>query len=528
MNQKNLYEITSWTVDQVLDHKSRTIPETVFVVTAEGSLTYREAWSRSQQVANMLEDIGIGTGDPVAVMLPNGMAFCDSWLGLSRLGAILVAINTDYGGRFLEHVLNDCRARAMVVSVSWLERIEAIKPRLEHIEQILVVGETAGSVSFQSRQFSDWTNYPPHRTAPGPSYRDTGCVMYTSGTTGPSKGVMMPHAHLYLFGLGTIEHMELDADDVFYIVLPMFHANALFMQLYATMIAGARAVIRDRFSAGNWIGDIVEHGATATNSLGAVAAFVLNQPPSDLDRNHRLRAMGLAPSSEDLVQRLKDRFAIPMLFGLYGMTEVNIPLYTPPGAPKGASCGRLWDRFYDLRIVDPDSDEELPRRHTGEIVVRPRQPYGFMSGYLNMPDKTLEAWRNFWFHTGDAAWMDEEGDVFFVDRIKDCIRRRGENISSYEVEIHIATHPDVREVAAYGVDSDIDGAEDEVMVALVVDSHTPHRIESIRDHASEGLPRFAVPRYYRIVQSLPKTPTGKVQKHVLRSQGLTDDTVDLG
>ncbi len=515
-----------WTVDRVLRARAEAVPERVFVHTDDGALTYDEAWRRSAQVANFLESLGAAADDLVAVMLPNGLAFCEAWLGLARLGATLVAINTAYKGELLVHVLNNCRARVLVVDAEWVERVDAVAERLEHLEVLCVPG--GASACCPVHDFTRARVAPDTRDAATVDYRSLGCVMYTSGTTGPSKGVMMPHGHLYLFGLGTIEHMGLGEDDVFYIVLPLFHANGLFMQLYATMIAGARAVVRPRFSASNWLGEVIEHGATITNSLGAVAAFVLRQPPSPRDRQHRLRAISLAPSSASLVDGLKRRFGIRDVFGLYGMTEINIPLYTPPGAPKADSCGRLWQRYYEMRIVDPDTDQPMPTGQVGEIVVRPTMPFAFMSGYLRMPEKTVEAWRNFWFHTGDAARMDADGDVFFVDRIKDCIRRRGENISSFEVENVLASHPSVAEVAAYGVAAGIEGAEEEVMVAVVpAGPFAGEERASLLRHAHQGLPHFAVPRYLRLVPSLPRTPTDKVRKHLLKEEGVTADTVEL-
>jgi len=520
------HDVTLWTIPAVLARQARDRPDKAFVTVGPDTLSYGEAHASAGRVASMLNEAGVGHGDHVAVMLPNGLTFCHAWLGLARLGAVHVAINTDYKGSFLTHVLNNCRARTLIVDPEHLAAVDEIRSELAHLETVYVAGGGGDDESRALRPFEDFRDYPEVFSLRGPDYRDTGCVMYTSGTTGPSKGVLMPHAHLYLCGLGTIEHMGLDAEDVFYIVLPLFHANGLFMQLYATMIAGASAVVRGRFSAGEWIGDIARHGVTITNCLGAVAAFVLNRPPSDLDHGHSLRALGLAPVSENMVKRLKERFGIPEVYGMYGMTEVNIPLYTPPGPPKPDSCGRVWTRYFDLRIVDAETDETMPPGETGEIVVRPKQPFGFMAGYLDMPGKTVEAWRNFWFHTGDAGRMDEDGDVFFVDRIKDCIRRRGENISSFEVENALAAHPGVREVAVYAVPSEIEGAEDEVMAAVVTGTDERLDVEALTGYAAENVPSFAVPRFYRTVDALPKTPTGKVQKHVLRADGLTADTVD--
>jgi len=515
-----------WTIARVLARRVEMSGDKPFVTAGGCRETYRDAHAAAGRVANMLHRGGVAGGDHVAVMLPDSLDLCHAWLGLARLGAVHVAVNTDYKGAFLAHVLNNSGARVMVAAPRYLERLAQIRSQLQHLQIVYVAGEGGSAAGFERRSFEDREAYPAGCDLPEPDYRDIGCIMYTSGTTGPSKGVLMPHAHLYLFGLGTIRHMDLTADDVFYIVLPLFHANGLFMQLYASMIAGASAVVRERFSASEWLADIRAHGATITNCLGAVAAFVLARPPSEHDRSHRLRALGLAPVSPDLAHGLKQRFGIPDIYGMYGMTEVNIPLYTPPGPPKPASCGRVWSEYFDLRIVDPDTDEERPRGETGEIVVRPRQPFGFMAGYLNMPERTVDAWRNFWFHTGDAARMDDDGDVFFVDRIKDCIRRRGENISSFEVESVIAAHPLVREAAVYAVPSEIEGAEDEVMAALVIDPDSEPDLARLRQHADANLPAFAVPRYYRVVGELPKTPTGKLQKHILRSEGLTSDALD--
>ncbi|MEM7294820.1 MAG: AMP-binding protein, partial [Pseudomonadota bacterium] len=258
--------------------------------------------------------------------------------------------------------------------------------------------------------------------------------------------------------------------------------------------------------------------------LGVVAAFVLNQPATDRDRDHKLRVMGLAPINADIERQLRHRFGIESVLGLYGMTEVNIPLYTAWGEPAGDSCGRVWEEFYELEIVDPETDEPLARNEIGEIVVRPKNPFGFMNGYLNMPDKTLEAWRNTWFHTGDAARMDETGNVFFVDRIKDCIRRRGENVSGFEIENELAQFSGVEAIAAYAVPSEIPNGEDEIMVAVVVNPSSFSSLAKLHEFAQTVLPRFALPRFYRIVDAMPETPTGKIQKHLLKSDGV--DYVD--
>ncbi len=527
--EATLYDPDQWVVDRVLRRQSRTRGEQTCIVTTEGdSMTFSQAHLTANQVARFLQALHVSKGDTVAVLLPNCMDHCRAWFGISRLGAIHVAINIDYKGSFLKHVLNNSGARIIITAATLFDRIAGIEDELTDLAEVVTIGEVSSAKFRRLRihHFSDYEKFNGGELDVLVTYRDLACIMYTSGTTGPAKGVLMPHAHTYLFGLGTIDNMGLTESDAFYIVLPLFHANALFMQLYASLIIGCKAVIRSRFSASAWIGDIVQYQATITNSLGVVSAFVLNQPPSDLDKKHRLHTIGVAPNVPELEDKLRERFAIKNVIGLYGMTEVNIPLYTQPGLSRPGSCGRVWDRYFEVKIVDADSDDEMPRREVGEIVVRPKQPFGFMAGYNALPDKTVEAWRNFWFHTGDAAWMDNEGYVYFVDRIKDCIRRRGENISSFEIEEVIGQHQAVAEVAAVAVESPISGGEDEVKVVVVRKPGQSLAHEELLSYCQQHMPRFAVPRFIEFVASLPKTPTSKVQKNLLRKSGVTPATWD--
>ncbi len=524
-----LYDPDQWVVDGVLRRQSRRRGDKTCILTTAGdSITFSQAHLAANQVARFLQSLHVAKGDTVAVMLPNGLDYCRAWFGISRLGAIHVAINTDYKGTFLKHVLNNSRARIIITETGFFGRIAEIEDELRDLAEVVTIGPVVSAKFRRLRihNFGDYANFNSDELDVCVTYRDLACIMYTSGTTGPAKGVLMPHGHTYLFGLGTIDNMRLTESDIFYIVLPLFHANAMFMQLYASLIIGCTAVIRNRFSASAWIHDIVHYQATITNSLGVVSAFVLNQPPTEMDKNHRLHTIGVAPNVPELDAKLRERFAIKNVIGLYGMTEVNIPLYTQPGLPRPGSCGKVWDKYYEARIVNPDTDEAVPARQVGEIVVRPKQPFGFMAGYNAMPDKTVEAWRNFWFHTGDAAWMDDEGYVYFVDRIKDCIRRRGENISSFEIEEAISQHTAIAEVAAVAVESPIPGGEDEVKVVVVLKPGQRLSHEELVSYCEQCMPRFAVPRYIEFAESLPKTPTNKVQKNLLRQDGVTPATWD--
>jgi crotonobetaine/carnitine-CoA ligase len=300
------------------------------------------------------------------------------------------------------------------------------------------------------------------------------------------------------------------------------------MQMGGSIIAGACVVLRERFSASAWLSDIRRFRATATNMLGAVSAFVAATPPRPDDRDHTLRAICSAPLTEEHDRLFRERFGVRDVVGAYGMTEVNIPLYGEADRPHGGTCGRPYDRYFEVEVRDAETDQPMPPGQVGEIMVRPRGAFGFMAGYRDMPDRTVEAWRNLWFHTGDAAYRREDGYFVFVDRWKDCIRRRGENVSSFEIEAAVGRLPGVREVAAFAVPSGIAGGEDEIMLAIVAEDDVTLDLSELGARAEAALPRFARPRFIEVVTTLPKTPTARVRKAELRRRGVTAATFDRG
>ncbi len=529
-----------WVVGKVLADQAKARGDRPFLTACDGgaratttTLTYAEADRMANRMARTLAALGVGPGDRVAVMLPNGLEACTVWLGLARRGAVHVAVNTGLKGAFLEHVLRDAGVSLLVADARYAEVLGALDVSRLRVKRLVVCGGDASRASspmagvesspLASLLSSDGAPLPD---APEVSYRDTATIMYTSGTTGPSKGVLMPHAHVYLLGLGAVENLGVTESDVYYVTLPLFHANAMFMQLYACLIAGAHAVVVPKFSASSWLDDIRRHGCTMTNMIGVMTDFVLQQPSRPDDADNPLRLVLAVPTPPEIAPAFRARFGTAMVEG-YGMTEVNMPLYYPVDAPpRDGSCGKPYSRFFDVRIVDPETDEPLPPGATGEIVVRPREPFAFMAGYVGMPDKTLEAWRSFWFHTGDAGRMDDDGCFYFLDRIKDRIRRRGENVSSFEIEAVLVSHPQIAEAAAIAIPSELPGGEDEVKACLV-----PHHGEApdpaeVLAYCTARMPRFAVPRYFEILPALPRTPTEKVQKAKLREAGVTARTWD--
>jgi crotonobetaine/carnitine-CoA ligase len=351
--------------------------------------------------------------------------------------------------------------------------------------------------------------------------------MYTSGTTGRSKGVTKSHAADYYSARGYVEITETRKNDVLFTCLPLFHSNAQVLCVYPALIAGAKVVIYERFSASQFWHWIKESGATLFNSLGAMSYFLWRQPPVPEEKEHRVRLALISPAPHDMLKDFMKRFNLKILEG-YGLTETGVVTYMRPNEPfRIGSCGKEAPG-YEVKIVDPETDEELPRGKVGEIVVRPRIPNIMLYYYHKMPEKTVQDFRNFWFHTGDAGRMDKDGYVYFVDRVKDYIRRRGENISSFEVEKIVCQHPAVLEAAAVGIKSG-EGkfAEDEVMVVIVKKPGQDVTPEEIIKHCEERMPYFMIPRFVRFVDSLPKTPTERVQKHILKEQGVTADTWDM-
>ena len=528
---------SGWVLGAVLAKQGAALRDKPYVQFQDDPpLTFGDMDTRANRVANALSGLGVQRDERVLLMMPNSVEFLDAWFGINRLGAVMVPINTAYKSGFLEHVINNAAAngsaRVMFIEREFVPVLQASEDRVPHLETVIVrnpKGSKTDLPSFsrlRAVSFDSLLDAPDTAAQVPVDYHDIGAIMYTSGTTGPSKGVLMPHAHLYLYGHAKIEAIRLTPDDVYYCCMPLFHANALLMQVYSALIVGCRLVLARTFSASRWLDDVRRYGATVTNTLGVMTEFIYRQPPRAEDRDHRLRVIVAVPIAPEWGEAFQQRFNTKLL-EVYGMTEVNIPTYMPYDAGlRNHSCGKVLDEWFEMAIIDPETDEELPPNTVGEMVVRPKEPWAFMAGYHAMPEKTVEAWRNFWFHTGDAGTRDEEGYYYFVDRMKDCIRRRGENISSYEIEQVLNDHPAVAESAAVAVKSTISGGEDEVKACVLLRPEIQLQPEELLDYCQKRMPYFAVPRYVEFVSNMPKTPTEKLRKHILREAGITPETWD--
>jgi crotonobetaine/carnitine-CoA ligase len=482
-------------------------------------LSYGEVEEQAARVAAALESLGVARGDRVCLMLPNGLPFLVAWLGIARLGAVSVPINTAYRGDLLRHLFNNSAASLVVAGEEYLDRIASVREGLSHLERAVVVPAASGSgasatLGLGTLPFEALLAFPPAaRKDVGET--DPAVIMYTSGTTGPSKGAVLCHRGVLTFAANHVRHCGIRQDDVCYTCLPLFHGIALLLTAVGGLLAGARVVIGGRFSASTFWQEIRRSGATYASITGSIAQILHRQPPGDGDRDHRLRVLYSVPAPAAIYADFARRFATTLVEA-YGATDGQIPVYMPLDAPKIGACGKVIAGF-DLQIVD-DGDEPCKPGQVGEIVYRSRRPYTMMLGYHGDPQATVAALRNFWFHSGDLGYLDDEGYLHFVDRKKDSIRRRGENISSYEVERVVNDHSAVLESAAVAVPADL--GEDEVKIVVVLKPGRVLSPEELIGWCEKRLAYFMIPRYVQFADALPKTPNEKVQKYRLREGGL--------
>ena len=508
----------------VLEKWAARQPDKVFVTEGAGrDITYRQMRDLSVRTAAALHALGVRHGQNVVVWLPNGIDCLRVWFGINWLGATYVPINTAYRGRILEHVLDNAGAELIVVHADLLSRLAEVDTAT--LRKAVVVGTEqradAGPVA-ALEVFTSSALDAPESTLPAslPDVHpwDTQSIVYTSGTTGPSKGVMSSYAHLHAMAGPEGFHM-LAHEDRYMCNLPLFHVGGT-IPVMGMLSRGASIALVSAFSTEEFWPVVRETQTTVVLLLGVMAGFISKRAPGPEDRKHPLRKVIIVPLAED-APAFAERFGVAV-YTLYNMTEISTPLVSGINPTKIGSCGQP-RAGVELRVVD-ENDCEVPRGSVGELIVRTDRPWALNHGYYKNPEATAKAWRNGWFHTGDAFRVDEEGTYFFVDRMKDAIRRRGENISSFEVEAEIAAFPSVAEVAVYAVPSEI--AEDEVMCALATVPGSELDPADLIAFLVPRLAHFMIPRYVRIVDALPKTPTQKVQKHLLRGEGVTPDTWD--
>ena len=493
-------------------------PDKLALKIVDDSFTYQELVGRSNAVARSLIGIGFAKGDVIAILTDNCAEQVLIQFGAARIGVIEVMLNVAYRGSFLSHQLNVSEAKAMVVDAPLLDVVLQILPDVPSIRFVFVRGGSAlaqkiGSVQILSVDtLTSGFEYALH-DIPDPLWTDPSTIVFTSGTTGPSKGALMSQNYL-------VTHAELesfawyrDPDDIFYSCGPLFHLAAKGVGVLGSIYRGVTCIQDDRFSVSQFWSRIREEHCTATLLLGSMSMLLWGAEPSSDEGIDTIVGVPVPASlQEEMAKRWKCEF-----HGVYGLSEAAPVTASGPGIPlKPGSAGKVMDKYYDVRIFG-DDDQELPAGSVGEVVIRPRRANVMFDGYYRMPEATAERWSNLWFHTGDLGKIDEDGYFFFVDRMKDYLRRRGENISSFEIEAAIARHPSVLEAAVVGVASEL--TEEEVKAVVVLQPGMTLSYEDFTQHCIDNMPYFAVPRYVEFAADLPRTPSGKVLKHELRSAG---------
>ena len=510
------YSLQQRTIGHVLADKAQRNGAKTYLTWQGHAYSYAEMHALTNRYANGFTTLGVKKSDHVAVLLSNCPEFLFAVWGLGKIGAVAVPLNTAAKGDLLRYFLAQSDARWIVVEADLATRVAEVLPGLRDVEGVLCLGVPdalagLGKPVIDLKSLEGAVDDTP--PADAVLFSDPHVIIYTSGTTGPSKGVVSPHAQGQNIGRHLVQQYGYRSDDVLYTCLPLFHVNALWYSCNAALWADASLALAPRFSVSQFWEDVERTEATQFNALGAMVSMLLKQPPCEAELKHRVRQSMVVPLSKEVFAAYSDRFRLKVT-SLFAATETfAVTIFTPDDpVAKGGSAGTPRG-IADLAIVD-DDDQALPSGSVGEICVRPQAPWIGMLGYYKMPEATLSAHRNLWFHTGDRGCLDDDGFLWFVDRKKESIRRRGENISAFEVEMLTAKHADVLEVAAVAVASEL--SEDDVMVYVVRAPGSALAEAELVAFCGDNMSYFMVPRYVAFVDCLPKTASEKVEKYKLK------------
>jgi len=503
-------------------------PDTVFLhfLDDDEKYTYAEFDERSNRLAQGLLASGVAQGDRIATLLDSHADSVALLIAASKVNAVYVPINTANKGEFLRNPLGNSGAAILVSEAKYLERVEAIRDGLPDLQHIYVRGDSAPAEKAFANLYSD--NNGDTGVSPEPD--DIAGIIYTGGTTGPSKGCILSQNYIANQALRTREMCDPRPGEVNWTCLPVFHLNAIVVTILYSVVSRTTAAITPRFSLSGFWADIEKSGASVASVLGSMIPLIANLPDSDemLRCKGQLRMARGAPFPGELQEIWRDRFGAEIVGAhVYGLTESSfismLGYDEAKDAPPGSS-GKRNHRDFEVMIINDDFDE-VPSGQTGEVVVRPRRPNVMFEGYWGRPQETLDVLGGLWLHTGDIGKFDENDFFYFVDRKKDYLRRRGENISSYEMETTFALHSDVNEVAVHAVPSAL--TEDDIKVTVVKEAGSPLTEYELAMWAIDNVPYYAVPRYIEFRAQLPKNPVGRILKNQLRDEGCTEATWDL-
>lgn len=505
-------------------------PDKVFLYFGDTPVTFAEAQRSARSAANQLLTLGVQPGDTVALLTLACPEFLATWLGCAEIGAISMPINVMFHGEFLRHQLEDSGTTVLLVDPMFLPQVEQVLDGVPGLHTLLVRGAVPDDLTLPERvAVHDASRLGEGATdavqgGRAHAWNEVACLFYTSGTTGPSKGALLTQQYLCVAADALADAYGMTGDDVMYAAVPLFHMGGAYGVVAGSLVSGRTAVLDPMFSVTASWDRVRQYQATIFLGVGPMIMMLMSLPPDERDADLPIRLLVGAPVPPEVHEAVEARYGCTVLQA-YGQTEVIPVAMTHDGAGDApGSAGRLGP-LHDVRIVD-DDDHDVEPGQAGEIVVRPRYPHVMFEGYRNQEAATLAQFRNLWYHTGDMGRIDAQGNLWWVDRKKDSIRRRGENISSFEVETTVLRHPAVAEVAAHAVPSGV--GEDDVKICVVVAPDTKVTPEELIEHCMATMPSFMVPRYVELVDALPKNVIGRVQKHVLRAAPLNDATWDRG
>lgn len=501
-------------------------PDHPFLRMDGASMTFAEVDRASDALAHGLSALGVGPGETVCTLLDVNMDAVLFWFAINKIGAISAPVNTSYKGEYLRHQASDCGASVVIAESHYVDRLAAVAEGLPAVKLLVQRGAPAAiDLSWPTMRLADLPR------AEGPAFPpvsagDLSMLIYTSGTTGPSKGCMISHGYACRHTRNMIRAHGMRQGDVVWMALPLFHLVGTCGLTHAAAMVGATIELIPRFSLSNFWSEIEASGANFALLMGSMLPLVAMAPDSEAQKRCRgqLRVVCGAPLSDAVRRIFLDRFGVGAIGSPgYGMTEASIVTLHRIGDPQvEGTSGKRFEE-YDVRIVD-DAGEECPTGVAGEVLIRPLAPHGMFDGYWRKPAETLAILKDLWLHTGDICRFDADGNIAFVDREKDYMRKGGENISSVEMEAVFAQHPAIAEACIHAVPSDL--SEDDVKITYIPRPDAPLSHDDLCRWAIERIPAFAVPRYYEAVADLPRTPTGKVRKVELRLAGVTAETWD--
>lgn len=514
-------------ISEVLERSAGSHPEKLLVDCGGERRSYAEMAEVAERLAAGLAGIGVAPGDRVAMLVPSRIEMIELFFACARLGAVQVPLNTFLKGEFLRYQLHDCQAETVVVDGPGLAAVTPLLPDLPGVRRVVATDAVDPDVTgpLERVAYGDLAaGAGGAATLAAPFPDDLASILYTSGTTGLPKGCMLPQGYFVHVGQVWSQACELRPDDVVFTAFPLFHLSGQALALMSALCAGLTVVFEPVFSATRFMARAGEVGATVTMGVGAMASAILATPPSAADRAHSVRFGTWNPLPPARQAEFEERFGTSVSAEGYGQTECAPVTFNPVSGRRRRDTVGLPAPWLEVQIVD-DDDVEVPRDDVGEIVVRPLEPDSMFRGYWGRPEETVATFRNLWHHTGDYGRMDPEGFVSFVDRKKDALRRRGENVSSMELEQAIARHAKVAEVAVHAVASA--ATEDDIKACIVLAPGEETTPEELFDYFCGQLPYFAVPRYVEVLSALPKNAMGRVLKHQLRDLGVTAGTFDF-